>query len=134
MKNKALLKYIAPAVALGVFSFLMLAYGAAYTPPKPSKQRIVCYKFKTGTSTETIKQHMVDYKALKSELHYIAEYSVGSILDEENMNAEYEMVHRLTFRTDDDIQKFRNSAEYKDFVKTHEANWDKVLVINADIK
>jgi multidrug efflux pump subunit AcrB len=134
MKNKALLKYLAPAVALGVFTFLMMAYGSAYTPPKPSKQRIVCYQFKAGTSADVIKQHMADYKALKNKLHYVAEYSAGSVLDEEEVNAEYEMVHRLTFRTEDDVQRFKNSAEYKEFVKTHESNWEKVLVINADIK
>ncbi|MFN3489731.1 MAG: Dabb family protein [Emticicia sp.] len=131
---QSLVKYLMPAVALGMFAFLMVAYGSAYTPPKAQKQRIVCFKFKQGTSPEAIKQHMTDFQDLKRQMPEIAAYSAGATFGEENSTAEYDVMHYLTFRTETEVDKFRESTEYKAFEKANEANWDKVLVINSEIK
>jgi len=133
-QKKSLLRYLLPAIALGVFAFLMVAYGSAYTPPKAQKQRIVCFKFKQGTSAEAIKKHMEGFQDLKRELPEIASYSAGSTFSESGSTAEYDVMHYLTFRTDSEIEKFRQSPEYQSFEKSNGANWDKVLVINSEIK
>lgn len=133
-QKKSLLRYSMPAMAFGMFAFLMVAYGSAYTPPKAQKQRIVCFKFKKGTSEEKIKQHMADFQDLKRELPEIAGYSAGKTFSEENTKAEYDVMHYLTFRTDADVDKFRESSQYKSFEKENGANWEKTLVINSDIK
>ena len=133
-QKKSLLRYLMPAMALGLFAFLMVAYGSAYTPPKAQKQRIVCFKFKKGTSAETIKKHMTDFQDLKRQLPEIAGYSAGKTFSDENSTAEYDVMHYLTFRTDAEIEKFRESSQYKSFEKANEANWEKVLVINSEIK
>jgi len=134
IQKKSLLKYLMPAIALGVFAFLMVAYGSAYTPPKPQKQRIVCFKFKQGTSQESIKQHMLDFQDLKRNLPEIVSYSAGNTLSENGENAEYDVMHYLTFRTDSEMEKFRESAQYKAFEKSNGINWEKVLVINSEMK
>ncbi|PLK45757.1 Dabb family protein [Emticicia sp. TH156] len=134
IQKKSLLRYLMPAIALGVFAFLMVAYGSAYTPPKAQKQRIVCFKFKQGTSQEAIKQHMHQFQELKRELPEIVSYSAGNTLSEKGENADYDVLHYLTFRTDSEMEKFRESAQYKAFEKSNEANWEKVLVINSEIK
>jgi multidrug efflux pump subunit AcrB len=131
---QSLLRYLMPALALGLFAFLMVAYGSAYTPPKAQKQRIVCFKFKEGTSTEAIKKHMAGFQDLKRELPEIASYSAGETFNESGSKAEYDVMHYLTFRTDAEVEKFRQSTEYQSFSKANEANWDKVLVINSEIK
>ena len=133
-QKKSLLRYVMPAIALGVFAFLMVAYGSAYTPPKAQKQSIVCYKFKQGTSAETIKKHLEQFQDLKRELPEIVNYSAGNTISESGANAEYDVMHYLTFRTDSELEKFRQSAQYKAFEKSNEANWEKVLVINSEIK
>ncbi len=133
-QKKSLIGYMMPALALGLFAFLMVAYGSAYTPPKAQKQRIVCFKFKQGTSAEAIKQHMAGFQDLKRELPEIASYSAGKTFNEDKSQSEYDVMHYLTFRTDAEVEKFRQSAEYQSFAKTNEANWDKVLVINSEIK
>jgi multidrug efflux pump subunit AcrB len=122
-----------PAIALGVFAFLMVAYGSAYTPPKPQKQSIICYKFKEGTSAEAIKQHLDQFQDLKREHPEIVNYSAGNTISN-GSNAEYDVMHYLTFRTDSELEKFRQSTEYKSFEKANEATWEKVLVINSEIK
>ncbi|UTA69503.1 Dabb family protein [Emticicia sp. 21SJ11W-3] len=134
IQKKSLLRYLMPAIALGVFAFLMVAYGSAYTPPKAQKQRIVCFKFKQGTSQEAIKQHMQQFQELKRDLPEIVSYSAGNTLSEKGENADYDVLHYLTFRTDGEMEKFRESAQYKAFEKSNEANWEKVLVINSEIK
>ena len=133
-QKKSLLRYLMPAMALGMFAFLMVAYGSAYTPPKAQKQRIVCFKFKQGTSAEAIKQHMADFQDLKRQMPEIAAYSAGETFGEENSKAEYDVMHYLTFRTEAEVEKFRESTQYKAFEKANEAKWDKVLVINSEIK
>ena len=133
-QKKSLMGYMMPAMALGIFAFLMVAYGSAYTPPKAQKQRIVCFKFKAGTSVDAIKRHMAGFQDLKRELPEIAGYSAGATFNESDSKAEYDVMHYLTFRTDAEVEKFRQSAEYQSFAKANEANWDKVLVINSEIK
>lgn len=133
-QKKSLLGYMMPVMALGVFAFLMVAYGSAYTPQKAQKQRIVCFKFKQGTSIASIKQHMMGFQDLKRELPEIASYSAGATFNESNSKAEYDVMHYLTFRTDAEVEKFRQSTEYQTFAKLNEANWEKVLVINSEIK
>lgn len=132
-QKKSLLRYVMPAIALGVFAFLMVAYGSAYTPPKAQKQSIVCYKFKEGTSAEAMKKHLEQFQDLKRELPEIVNYSAGNTISN-GSNAEYDVMHYLTFRTDSELEKFRQSAQYKAFEKSNEANWEKVLVINSEIK
>lgn len=134
IQKKSLLRYLLPAIALGVFAFLMVAYGSAYTPPKAQKQRIVCFKFKQGTSEEAIKQHLLEFQELKREIPEIVSYSAGNTLSEKGKNAEYDVLHYLTFRTDSEMDKFRESAQYHAFEKSNSANWEKVLVINSEIK
>lgn len=134
IQKKSLLRYLMPAIALGMFAFLMVAYGSAYTPPKAQKQRIVCFKFKKGTTDAAIKQHMADFQDLKRELPEIAGYSAGNTFSEESSSSEYDVMHYLTFRTDVEVEKFRTSSQYQAFEKANEANWDKVLIINSEIK
>ncbi|GAB3510136.1 Dabb family protein [Emticicia fontis] len=132
-QKKSLLRYLLPAIALGVFAFLMVAYGSAYTPPKAQKQSIICYKFKEGTSAEAMKKHLEQFQDLKRELPEIVNYSAGNTISN-GSNAEYDVMHYLTFRTDSELAKFRQSAQYKAFEQSNEANWEKVLVINSEIK
>lgn len=134
VKNNPLMKYIMPAIALGFFTFLMVAYGSAYTPPKAQKQRVICYKFKQGTPETTIKKHIESFQDLKRAMPEIAGYSAGRTVSEEGQSNEYDVMHYLTFRTDEEIEKFRQSNEYQSFVKANESNWEKVLVINSEIK
>ncbi|WP_337042714.1 Dabb family protein [Emticicia sp. 17c] len=133
-QKKSLLRYLLPAIALGVFAFLMVAYGSAYTPPKAQKQRIVCYKFKQGTSAEAIKKHLDGFQNLKRELPEIVNYSAGNTISESGTTAEYDVMHYLTFRTDEEMEKFRQSAEYQAFEKANKDSWERVLVINSEIK
>ncbi|MFD2523992.1 Dabb family protein [Emticicia soli] len=133
-QKKSLLRYLLPAIALGVFAFLMVAYGSAYSPPKAQKQSIVCFKFKQGTSAEAIKNHLVQFQGLKRDLPEIVSYSAGNTISENGSEAEYDVMHYLTFRTDAEMEKFRKSAQYEAFEKSNEANWEKVLVINSEIK
>jgi uncharacterized protein YegL len=135
MKNNTILRYLAPIFSLAIFAALMMAYNTAYTPAKPSKQRIVCYKFKAGTPTTTIQKHLTDFHDLKREINEIVAYSAGSTeADENEVKSDYEIVHHLTFRTEADIEAFKKNPAYLAFIKKHQSDWDKVLVINADIK
>jgi hypothetical protein len=133
--NKSpLLKYLMPAVAIGVFTFLMIGYGSAYTPPKAQKQSVICFKFKNGTSESAIKKHIEGFQDLKRELKEISSYSAGRTFEHEGSSNEYDVMHYLTFRTDEEIENFKKSTQYQAFTKSNEANWDKVLIINSEIK
>jgi hypothetical protein len=77
---------------------------------------------------------MSDFQDLKRQMPEIAAYSAGETFGEENSTAEYDVMHYLTFRTEAEVEKFRESTYYNSFEKANKANWDKVLVINSEIK
>lgn len=130
-QKKSVLRYMLPAVALGVFAFLMVIYGSAYSPPKPQRQQVICYKFKAGVSEEAVKAHIAAFNNLKGSTHQIVGYSAGETT---GSTQEYDVMHHLIFRNDADMQKFIGSSQYQSFVKANEGNWEKTLVINSEIK
>ncbi len=128
------LKYLTPAVALAVFLSLILAYGSAYTPPKAQIQRIVCYKFKEGKKQILVKKHLEAFQNLKREIPEIVAYSAGETNLSKEASETYDVMHYLTFRNKAEIEKFNQSTQYQTFEKENSSNWEKVLVIDADIK
>lgn len=129
-----LLKYLSPAIALGVFLSLILAYSSAYTPPKAQIRRIICYKFKKGKQPEQVKQHLEAFQNLKREIPEIVAYSAGETHHSSENSESYDVMHYLTFRNKAEIEKFNHSNQYQSFQQENGANWEKVLVIEADTK
>ena len=134
MMKKKVSAFLYTALSIGVFSFLMMAYGVAYTPPKAQLQRIMCYKFKAGTSQVQVQKHMADFQNLKRELPQIVAYSAGSTLNQNGTSSEYDVMHYLTFINQEELDKYLQSAEFKTFEALHKNDWEKVLVLESAIK
>lgn len=132
--KKKISAFIYTAFSIGVFSFLMMAYGVAYTPPKAQLQRIVCYKFKEGVSDTQIQKHMQDFQGLKREVPQIMAYSAGSTLNHINAANEYDVMHYLTFVNQEELDKYLQSNAVKNFESSHKSEWEKVLVLDSSIK
>lgn len=131
MDKKKFFGYIKPIFGLCVF--MLIIYGA-YTPSQKAEiQKIVCIKFKPGTSAATIEQHMNEFAQLRREIPQMVAYSGGKTLSVTG-KPEYDAMHYLTFRTEDDITTFQNHPKYQEFVKNNEAIWEKELVIDANIQ
>ena len=130
-KNKTL-GYLLPVFLLSIF--MLIIYGA-YVPHKPAEtQRVVCIKFKSGTTSEEIEKHMRDFAVLKNNVSDVVAYSAGRVQKTEGSENEYDVVHYLTFRTDEAAKKYALNADRTLFVKNNESHWDKVLEMNSSIE
>ncbi|MEI7584843.1 Dabb family protein [Runella sp.] len=130
MNKKKIIGYMKPVFALCVF--MLIIYGA-YTPSQNAEiQKIVCIKFKAGTSTADVERHMNEFAQLRREIHQMVAYSGGKTLSVDG-KSDYDAMHYLTFRTKEDITTFQNHPKYQEFVKNNQAIWDKELVIDANI-
>jgi uncharacterized protein (DUF1330 family) len=130
MDKKKIIGYMKPVFGLCVF--MLIIYGA-YTPSQNAEiQKIVCIKFKAGTSTTDVERHMNEFAQLRREIPQMVAYSGGKTLSVAG-KSDYDAMHYLTFRTKDDITTFQNHPKYQEFVKNNQAVWDKELVIDASI-
>lgn len=115
-------------------AFALTIYGAYSPARKAQKQQIVCVKFKKGTETAAVEQHMNGFAALKHEVPQIVSYTSGKTILPNQAVADYDVVHYLTFQSEADIRAFEQSAAYRQFRAQNRSVWDKTLVINADIR
>ena len=130
-KNKTI-GYLVPVFALCVF--MLVIYGA-YVPHKAAEtQRVVCIKFKPGTTPEDIEKHMRDFAALKNNVKDVVAYSAGRVEKNTETEGQFDVVHYLTFRTKEGAQQYVANADRKAFIKGNEANWDEVLELNSSIE
>ncbi|NIJ53672.1 Dabb family protein [Dyadobacter arcticus] len=130
-KNKTL-GYLVPVFALCVF--MLVIYGA-YVPHKPAEiQRVVCIKFKAGTTPEDVDKHLRDFASMKNAAKDLVAYSAGHVQNSEAGKNEFDVIHYLTFRTKEAAQQYASNADRKEFVESNEAKWDKVLEMNSNIE
>ena len=121
-------------IVLLLCAFALTIYGAYSPARKAQKQQIVCIKFKKGLENKALEQHMLGFAALKYEIPQIVGYSAGQTISPNQGAADFDVVHYLTFQSEDDIKLFEQSAAYKQFVRQNQAGWDKTLIVNANIR
>ncbi len=130
-KNKTI-GYLIPVFCMCIF--MLIIYGA-YVPHKQAEiQRVVCIKFKPGTSAEMVEKHLRDFAAMKNNVKELVAYSAGHVQKSEGTSAQFDVVHYLTFRTTESAQQYALNADREEFVKNNEAKWDKVLEMNSNIE
>lgn len=130
-RNKTL-GYLVPIFALCVF--MLVIYGA-YVPHKPAEiQRVVCIKFKPGTTTQEVEKHLRDFATMKKAVKDVVAYSAGHVQKSDNNSQEFDVIHYLTFRTNEAAQEYTLNADRVAFVKANESHWDKVLEMNSNIE
>lgn len=115
-------------------AFGLLIYGAYSPARKAQKQQIVCIKFKDGIQNQAVEKHMHEFAALKHEIKQIVGYTAGKTILTSTNHAQYDVVHYLTFQSNDDIKAFEQSAAYRQFVADNQGSWDKTLIVNANIQ
>lgn len=115
-------------------AFALTIYGAYSPARKAQKQQIVCIKFKKGVESGAIEQHMNGFAALKHEIPQVVGYASGKTILPNQAVADYDVMHYVTFQSEADIKTFENSPAYKQFVAQNKDNWEKALVVNADIR
>ncbi|MEO6287715.1 MAG: Dabb family protein [Dyadobacter sp.] len=130
-RNKTL-GYLVPVFALCVF--MLIIYGA-YVPHKPAEiQRVVCIKFKAGTTNEDVEKHLRDFAIMKNAVKDVVAYSAGHVQKSGVDENQFDVIHYLTFRTKEGAQQYAANSDRKAFVKTNQANWDNVLEMNSNIE
>lgn len=120
---------------LGAFAVFMFVVYGAYTPNQnASVQRVVCVKFKPGTTEDQVQAHMHDFANLRREISEIVAYSAGKTFSSSNAkNSGFEVMHYITFRSESDVKQFEQDADNVAFIKSHQKNWEKVWTMNASI-
>ncbi|MBB5283547.1 hypothetical protein HNQ92_001673 [Rhabdobacter roseus] len=130
-KNKTV-GYLVPVFVLGLF--MLIIYGA-YVPHKVAEsQRIVCVKFKPGTSNDAIEKHMREFAALRTSISDVVAYSGGKVSESTGGTSSYDVVHYLTFRTGDAAEKYTTHPKRLAFIEANQGAWEHVLEINSDIQ
>ena len=104
-------------------------------PAEANIQRIVCFKFKAGTSPEAIRQHMRGFAGLKDSISYILSYQAGPTVNADlTGKQEYDVMHYCTYRNEEEVKLYAVHPVHQRFIKQHKAIWDKVLVINSRVR
>jgi hypothetical protein len=113
---------------------MLVIYGA-YVPHKPAEiQRVVCIKFKPGTTTEEVEKHLRDFALMKNAVKDVVAYSAGHVQKAEGAENEFDVIHYLTFRTKEGAQQYAANADRKQFVQANEGHWANVLEMNSNIE
>lgn len=98
-------------------------------------QRIVCFKFKPGTSEEAIRQHMADFAAIQPAVEQVREYHAGRTQPgDDNAAPAFDVMHYLTFASMDDIEIYRPHPAHQRFIERNKGIWENVLVLNSEIE
>lgn len=130
-KNKTI-GYLIPVFALCVF--MLVIYGA-YVPHKPAEiQRVVCIKFKPGTTSEDVEKHMRDFASMKNTVKDVVAYSAGHVQKSGAGENQFDVIHYLTFRTKEGALQYASNADHKAFVQANEGKWENVLEMNSNIE
>lgn len=132
--NKRLIKYLVPAAFFGTFLGTMFIWSVAFGPAKVKKQMVICYKFNENTPKEQVDKHIGDFLDLKKSNKQIVNYTAGYTVANGDKKPDFDVMHYLTFKTEEDIMKFKQSDSYQNFVKNHKSAWKSEFVLNADIK
>jgi hypothetical protein len=104
-------------------------------PAQAGIQRIVCFKFKAGTSPEAIQQHMRGFANLKDSIAYILSYQAGpTVKGDLTETPEYDVMHYCTYRNEEEIKLYSVHPVHQRFIKHNKAIWEKVLVINSQVR
>lgn len=123
------------ALVLSVGLILMSSSSVKDEKAKPKFQRIVCFKFKEGTSVEAKTKHMAGFAAFVKAVPQVLSYRVGKTVKGESKTApEYDVMHYMTFEKEQDIVLYDEHAEHKKFVEGNKGAWDKVIVVNGAIE
>jgi hypothetical protein len=108
---------------------------ASGLPAEANIQRIVCFKFKAGTTPEAIQQHMRGFAGLKDSISYILSYHAGPTVSADlNQKGEYDVMHYCTYRNEEEIKLYSVHPVHQRFIKQNKAIWEKVLVINSRVR
>ena len=108
---------------------------AAGLPDEAEIQRIVCFKFKPGTTPEAIQQHMRGFANLKDSISYILSYHAGpTVLGDLTTKPEYDVMHYTTYRNEAEIKLYSVHPVHQRFIAQNKDIWDKVLVINSELR
>jgi hypothetical protein len=97
-------------------------------------QRIVCFKFKEGTSEEAICRHMEDFAAMKGAISQIKEYRGGRTKPGDNNRVpDFDTMHYLVYDCMEDIDIYIPHEAHQNFIARNREIWENVLVLNSVI-
>jgi hypothetical protein len=108
---------------------------ASTLPAEAHIQRIVCFKFKPGTTPQAIGQHMRGFAGLKDSIPYILSYQAGpTVRGDLSEKGEYDVMHYCTYRNEEEIKLYSVHPVHQRFIEQNKAIWEKVLVINSQLR
>ncbi len=97
-------------------------------------QRIVCFKFKAGTSDQAIQRHLSSFAALKDAMPYIQSYRGGRALSGDRGAAPaFDTLHYLIFDSMADIDAYFVHEAHQQFIQENREIWESVLVLNGEV-
>lgn len=129
--KKSILTVALLVTAILVMSFSFLKNDKA----KPQFQRIVCFKFKAGTSPEAKAKHVADFAAFVKAVPQVLSYRAGkTVQGESKTDPEFDIMHYLTFEKEADILQYDVNPAHKKFIDANKESWDKVIAVNGAIE
>ncbi len=130
------MKKIIYLIAFVVLSTLTAAtFSEKSKNPKPKFQRIVAFKFKADASSNARKKHMKEFEVFAKGLKQVLSYRAGKTVKGESASeAEYDVMHYITFEKEADIVAYNDHPAHKKFIDENKESWEKVVAINSAIE
>ncbi|HTE30809.1 MAG TPA: Dabb family protein [Chryseolinea sp.] len=127
------LSYVASIIMASLF--LMSSVSVKDEKAKPKIHRIVCFKFKAGTTAEAKLKHMNEFAAFVKQVPLVLSYRAGkTVKGEQKTDPDFDVMHYLTFEKEQDILTYDAHPAHKKFVDANKASWENVLAINGAIE
>jgi hypothetical protein len=102
---------------------------------KPRIQRIVCFKFKSGTADAARLKHAADFAAFVKEIPQVLSYRAGkTVKGESKTDPTFDVMHYLTFEKEQDIITYDVHPAHKKFIEANKGSWETVLAVNGSIE
>jgi hypothetical protein len=98
-------------------------------------QRMICYRFKPGTTEADIQAHMNALQRLGELIEEILGYQGGrAVSGDFNQPPVFDSMHYMTFRNQEAIQVYFDHPAHQQFITNHRDIWEDVLVLNGPVE
>ena len=78
---------------------------------------------------------MRGFANLKDSISYILSYQAGPTVNGDlTVKPEYDVMHYCTYRNEEEIKLYSVHPVHQRFIKQNKAIWEKVLVINSQVR
>lgn len=97
-------------------------------------RHVVLFKYKAGTSDETVQKIEDGFRALKTKISFIVDFECGTNSSPEGLSQGLTACFLVTFENEEDRDKYLPHPAHQEFVALLRPHLDEVLVVDYVVR